>query len=111
MHVIQFVIPRRAADAVDFTTITRQALEGGVAKPTFRRNAQKVGRGLERVTCTVEMALKLIDALRSAALAAEQHGHPEIRRDCDSAVTTALKAIDAASEGGQRPPTDSLKRG
>ena len=101
-HVVQFVIPRRAADAVDFTTLTRQGLEAGVAKPTFRRNAQKVGPGLERVTCTVEMALKLIDALGSAAVAAEQHKHPEIQVDCSHAVASAFSAIDREILAHQR---------
>ena len=63
---IQFIAPRSAIDAIDVVAIIREATEDGVPRPDIDVRPFGTHAGWTRVTCPVEMTLRLLNAWREA---------------------------------------------
>jgi hypothetical protein len=64
---VQFIAPRSAIDAIDVGAVVREATEDGVARPQIDVSPFASHVGWTRVTCRVEMTLRLVSAWREAA--------------------------------------------
>jgi len=64
---VRFIAPQRAIDAIDVGSIIREATEDGVARPQIDVSPFGSHVGWARVTCPVEMTLRLVNAWREAA--------------------------------------------
>jgi hypothetical protein len=86
MSSIQFTIPRRAADAVDFIALRRYGTEAKLPRNTIECSMISVPVGQARVTCSIDMAVFLIEALRRLALEANERGKSELAIACTYGV-------------------------
>src|SRR5215469_2722217 len=64
---IEFIAPRSAIDAIDVAAVVRQATEDGVVRPQIEVSSFASHVGWTRVTCRIEMTLRLVAAWREAA--------------------------------------------
>jgi hypothetical protein len=64
---MQFVIPRAAANAVDFPSLRRRAREAVIADPMIEYNDRHAGPSSRRITCGESMAFVLIEELKGIA--------------------------------------------
>ena len=111
MSVIQFKIPKTAADAVDIGTIKPRGRAAGVADVRFGYNDNNGShgslRGRIRITCSIPMAIFLVEQLRQRALVAGDAGTPEggaIVVACTEAVAAAFKELEAADRRHRAAP-------
>jgi hypothetical protein len=95
MSGVQFAIPRRAADAVNFPALRARARATGVQLASIEYSTRAAGSGQTRVACSREMALVLIEELLALAGQAESRQDAGLFADC---VTAAKTAFDASSE-------------
>ena len=95
MSSLQFHIPRRAADAVNFPALRARARATGVQGAPIEYGSCAAGSGQTRVTCSRDMALVLIDELLALASQAEARQDTGLVIDC---VTAAEAAFDASGE-------------
>jgi hypothetical protein len=70
--VAQFVVPRIAADALDFSGSFREARDGGMVAPNIEMNRRHAGANRIRVTCRTLMALRLLAEWKRIATTAPQ---------------------------------------
>jgi hypothetical protein len=94
MRCVQFHIPRRAADAVDFPALRKHARELGIEHPSIEYNSYRTRPGQTLITTAGPMAVLLADALRAIGVDAGQHGKTELVIACANGVAAAFKAID-----------------
>ena len=90
----QFVIPKRAANAVDFLALRRQAREAGLANDSIEANERHAGPSNTRITCRPAMALLLIEALRVVATQAESKHDGDLLIASAVGVKAAFNALD-----------------
>jgi len=96
MRVVECLIPCRAADALDLGTILRRAGAAGVAEPDLEAGPAKRGHERVHITCSVPMALFLVDEFRRLALASLPSADRTTRVDYGLAVAALLAGIDDA---------------
>jgi hypothetical protein len=60
VEVLQFVAPRLAVNVIDVSAIVGEAIEDGVERPLFEIDPLERTGDSVRVTCRVEMALRLL---------------------------------------------------
>ena len=89
---LRFSIPRRVARVMDFSDVEQRAREGGVVEPSIAHKDRHIE--WTRVTCSLETAVFLVQALQRVAAGAEQVGDRELADAARSAVTTVLNAKD-----------------
>ena len=69
MSSVQAYLPRRAFEALDLPLIVRIATLAGIDRPRIESSTHKIPSnipaGSTRVTCSREMALALVEALRT----------------------------------------------
>jgi hypothetical protein len=70
--VVQFVVPRIAADALDPPRIVREAHDAGMVAPNIEMNVRGAGAGKIRMTCRTLMALRLVAEWRRIAATVPQ---------------------------------------
>ena len=90
---LQFHIPRRAADAVNFPALRARARATGVQRASIEYSTRAAGSDRTRVTCSREMALVLIEELLAVANQAEVQRDADLLIDC---ATGARAAFDAS---------------
>lgn len=95
MSSIQFTIPRRVADAIDFLALRREATDAQLERTSIERSDRDVTpRGYTRITCSIPMGRLFIERLRVlAGTVAEDDG--ELLIQCAAAVKNATDAIQA----------------
>lgn len=103
MSRLQFRIPRRAADAVNFPALRARARAAGIKRTSIEYRTCAFGSGQTRVTCSHEMALVLIDELLALAVQADAGCDAELLIEC---VTGAGAAFDASHEKRRRPNSE-----
>jgi hypothetical protein len=108
----QFVVPRRAYEALDVRAIVDQARRDGFARASVEANLRGAGAGKIRLTCRVAIAVRLMDAWTQKAKNIDPARDQPLIDDCRLACLFAFGAIDAArkahqlgSLGGHRPAT------
>lgn len=94
MSSIQFTIPRRAADAVDFLELRRHGNAAKLPRTTIECSTISAPIGKARITCSMDMAVFLIEALRILAGKASQRADTELVIACAEGVKSAFDAID-----------------
>ena len=104
MSGVQFAIPRRAADAVNFPALRARARASGVQLASIEYSARAAGSGQTRVTCSREMALVLVEELLALADQAEARQDTELLVTC---VAAAAAAFEASSDEKRRPNNPS----
>jgi hypothetical protein len=93
---IQFTIPRRAAEVVDFVALRRYGAEAKLPRTMIEYSTHSTPVGQTRITCSIDMAVFLIEALsRLAAEASDRGGKPELVIACAEGVKSTFDAIDA----------------
>jgi hypothetical protein len=103
MSAVQTYVPRRAFDALDLTLIVQLAKIAGVDRPRIESSTHKIPSnivaGSVRLTCSLEMALALVESFRQQAVRAEG-------RDADLVISsaTACTALLAAIDEYHAPP-------
>ena len=101
MSTVQAYIPRRAFDALDLPQIVRMATLAGIDRPRIESSTHKIPDNIPavstRVTCSLEMALALVEALRQQAARAGNDG------ELHTATVHAKAALLAAIEEYHRP--------
>jgi hypothetical protein len=92
---IQFHIPRRAADAVDFPALRKRAHAMGFESTSVEYNSYRMRPGETLITASEPMAVLLVDSLREIGVrAGERGGQTELVIACATGVTAAFQAID-----------------
>jgi hypothetical protein len=108
---VQTYIPRRAFDALDMPLIIKLARLAGIDRPRIESSTHKIPgnqpAGSVRITCSLEMALALVEAFRQQATRAEERGEPELLVASAHAVGKLFAAIDEA----RTPPPGSPRFG
>jgi hypothetical protein len=99
---VQFTIPSRAADAVDFPTLRRHGIAAKLPRTTIEYSTRSAPIGHTRITCSVDMAVFLIEALGRLAMEASARGKSELMVPCAEGVASAFKAVEAE----RATPTD-----
>lgn len=94
MSSIQFTIPRRAADAVDFLALRRHGAAAKLPRNTIECSTISAPIGQSRITTSIDMAAFLVEALRIIAADADEHGQLELVIACAQGVKSAFDAID-----------------
>ena len=92
MSSVQFGIPRRAADAVNFPALRARARASGIQSLSVEYSTCAAGSCQTRVTCSREMALVLIDELLAVAEQAEVRHDSEFVTECVKAARAAFDA-------------------
>jgi hypothetical protein len=95
MSSIQFTIPTRVADELDFPTLRRHAIMANVPRTTIGYGTRSAPIGETRLTCSIEMVVFLIEALRALTAHAEKRGDLELALACAQAVKSAFNATAA----------------
>lgn len=88
-QVVQFHVPRAAANALDVDAIAQRAAELGLEKGRFDQSTYRQRPGQTLVTCRRTLAPVIIDAWTE--LAGKSEGQLVI--DCAAAAKTALDAL------------------
>lgn len=105
MSSVQTYVPTRAFDALDMPLIVQLAKLAGIDRPRIESSTHKipssVPAGSTRVTCSLEMALALVEAFRQQARTAETAGDAALL----VATTRAVTALFEAIEDYHAPPT------
>lgn len=104
MSGVQFAIPRRAADAVNFPALRARARATGVHLASIQYSTRAAGSGQTRVTCSQDMALVLVEELLALAGQAEARQDTELLIAC---VAAASAAFEASSDEKRRPNNPS----
>ena len=103
MRPVQAYVLRRAFDAIDIPLVVRLAELAGVDLPRVTASTHRipasVPAGSTRVTCSFEMSLALIEALRHRAMRAEKDEDDDLL----IAISDALAALFAAIEKYRTP--------
>jgi hypothetical protein len=87
---VQFIAPRSAIDAIDVGAIIREATNDGVVRSQIDVRPFEAHVGWARVTCPVEMTLRLVNAWREAA------GRTPIDEDGEERLAALRRAAVAA---------------
>ncbi len=94
---VQAYLPRRAFDALDLPLIVKLAKLAGIDSPRIESSTFKIpsnqAAGSVRITCSLEMALALLEAFRQQALRSEGKDG-ELVIATAHAVGALLAAID-----------------
>jgi hypothetical protein len=98
---VQFLAQEIAIDAIDIGAIVREATEDGVGQAQVHVGPFETHVGWARVTCPVEMTLRLLNAWREAAARTAIDEKNEARRD---AIRRAAVAAYRAYDGVRRTP-------
>jgi hypothetical protein len=116
MNTVRFSVPGVAAEAVNVRQLEPSARKAGVTVVQFTyqfayRDAAD-GNGYRcRVTCSAQMAVFLIEQLRSAENDAEHRGEANLAAACARAIREAFTSLmdprrpqprDRATNGGAR---------
>ena len=100
---VQAYVPRLAFDALDIPLIVRVATLAGIATPRLESSTDEIPAsipaGSTRVTCSLEMAHALVEALRQQAAYAEEREDAELL----SVTAEAVGALSAAIDQYQKP--------
>ena len=88
--------PAPGGDAVDFVTLRRHGAEAKLPRDTIECSTISTPIGRARITCSIDMAVFLIDA--------EKRGNTESLIACAEGVASTFKAID---EERARPGDES----
>jgi hypothetical protein len=104
MSGVQFAIPRRAADAVNFPALRARARATGVQLASIVYSTRAAGSGQTRVTCSREMALVLVEELLALADQAEARQDTDLLIAC---VAAASAAFAASGDETRRPNNPS----
>jgi hypothetical protein len=93
---VQTYVPRRAFDALDIPQIVRMATLAGIDRARIESTTHEIPSSIPaastRVTCSLEMALALLEALRQQATYAEEREDEGLL----SATAEAVGALRAA---------------
>jgi hypothetical protein len=93
---VQAYLPRRAFDALDIPQIVRMATLAGIDRPRIESSTHRIPANIPaestRVTCSLEMALALVEAFRQQIAYAEEREHEDLL----SATAEAVGALRAA---------------
>jgi hypothetical protein len=110
---VQAYVPRRAFDALDIPLVVRLAKLAGIDRPRIESSTHKIPAniraGSTRVTCSLEMALVLVDAFRHLAAYAEEREDGELLSATAEAVG-ALVAVIERQSAHARPLERSRRR-
>jgi hypothetical protein len=94
MSSIQFTIPRRAADAVDFLELRQIGNAAKLPRTTIECSTISVPIGQARITTSIPMAILLTEQLTLIARAASERGRSELALACAEGAVSAFAAID-----------------
>lgn len=103
---IQFIAPRTAIDAIDVAAIIREATADGVARAQIDVSSFGMHRGWTRVTCPVEMTLRLLNAWREAVgrTVVDEAAEERLAALRRAAVAAYRAYEDARGKPGDRRP-------
>lgn len=87
--IVQFRLPRSAAEALDLSTLRTRARAAGVEPPRFEYSTKDVRGGGYRITCRRPMAAFIVDELARVASSAEG----QLVIDCAAGAKNALDAM------------------
>jgi hypothetical protein len=104
---VQFLAQQIAIDAIDVGAIVREATEDGVGQPQVHVGPFETHAGWARVTCPVEMTLRLLNAWREAAAKTAFDQKNEARLD---AIRRAAVAAYRAYDDVRRSPPAHRRR-
>jgi len=91
---LQFKIPKRAANVVDFLALRRRAREAGLRGDSIEANERHAGPANVRITCRPPMGLLLIEHLQRIAALAEQKHDFDLLIAAAGAIKGAFDALD-----------------
>lgn len=98
MSSVQTYVPRRAFDTLDMPLIVRLARLAGIDRPRIEASTHKIPSsipaGSTRITCSLEMALGLVEAFRQQAAQADARQDGELVIATAGAVKALLDAIE-----------------
>ena len=105
---VQAHVPRKAFDALDLANIVGLAKVAGIDRPRVESSTHKIPNtypfAVTRVTCSIEMALAIVEAFKLLASKAEEAHDTDLL----IAVAHAVKALlDGADEAREQLDGDS----
>ncbi len=110
MSSLQFHLPRVVAEALPIETVSLRARASNIPELESARleySTRDVPYGQVRVTCSLRIALYLVEELRMLAGQAEERHNSELLIACAQGVTEIFKAIDRGEH--QRGPASGIR--